>query len=223
MKRIIRGFGRIILKLFAPRLFYIENNEVEVRSLGKNISDSFISLKSKIFGPAQIGASSIGDYTYISKNAQISLTEIGKFCSIGPNFCCGWGIHPVNGISTSPMFYSNAKQVGITFCEKSKIEERKRITIGNDVFIGMNVTILDGVTIGDGAIIGAGTIVSKDIPAYAIAVGSPVKVIKYRFNEAQIEALLQIKWWNFAENELQVVEKYFFEIDEFINRYHGRN
>lgn len=52
--------------------------------------------------------------------------------------------------------------------------------IGSDVWIGANCTILGGVTIGDGAVIGAGSVVTKDIPSYAIAVGNPAKVIKYR-------------------------------------------
>ncbi len=223
MKKIIRGLGKIVLKVFAPRLLYIENMDVDICMIGKNISESDISKYAKVVSPAQIGVSKVGDYTYISRNSMMSLTKIGKYCSIGPNFCCGWGIHPVNGLSTSPAFYSTGMQTGKTFCKFNKIEERKSISIGNDVFIGMNVIVLDGVTIGDGAIIGAGTVVSKDIPPYAIAVGSPVKIIKYRFNETQIDALLKIKWWDFTENELQDVEKYFFEIDKFINIYHGRN
>jgi acetyltransferase-like isoleucine patch superfamily enzyme len=100
-----------------------------------------------------------------------------------------------------------------------KIEERKQINIGNDVFIGANVTVLDGVTIGDGAVIGAGAVVSKDIPPYAIAVGCPIKVIKYRFSETQIEALLKIRWWDFPEEQLQDVERLFFDIDAFIQKY----
>ena len=63
------------------------------------------------------------------------------------------------------MFYSTLQQNGRTLSSTDKIEERKKIIIGNDVFIGANVTILDGVEIGDGAIIGAGAVVSKNIPA----------------------------------------------------------
>ena len=117
------------------------------------------------------------------------------------------------------MFYSTKQQNGVAFANEDKIEERKLITIGNDVFIGANVTVLDGVTIGDGAIIGAGAVVSKDIPDYAIAVGNPIKIIKYRFNEDQISALKRIQWWNFEEDKLQDVEKMFFDIDEFIKKY----
>ena len=161
----------------------------------------------------------IGDYTYISQNSQVSNAKIGKFCSIGPNFMCGWGIHPTSGLSTSPMFYSTKKQNGCTLSLTDKIEERKRINIGNDVFIGANVTVLDGVTIGHGAVIGAGAVVSKDIPAYAIAVGCPIKVIKYRFRHEQIKALLKIEWWNFSEKKLVDVEKKFFDVDSFIKKY----
>ncbi|RRN76434.1 CatB-related O-acetyltransferase, partial [Pseudoxanthomonas sp. SGD-10] len=162
--------------------------------------------------------------SYIATNAVISQTSIGKYCSIGPNFICGWGIHPTNGLSTSPMFYSTKKQNGFSLSKTDKIEERKQIKIGNDVFIGMNVTILDGVTIGDGAVIGAGAVVSKDIPPYAIAVGSPIQIKKYRFNQDTINALLEIKWWNFEEEDkLKDIEKYFFDIDAFILKYINKN
>ena len=116
------------------------------------------------------------------------------------------------------MFYSTLKQNGTSFSSTNKIEERKLIIIGNDVFIGANVTILDGVTIGDGAVIGAGAVVSKDIPAYAIAVGCPIQIIKYRFSEEQIEKLLKIKWWDFNSEKIKEVEKYFFDINEFIDK-----
>ena len=169
-----------------------------------------------VSAPYSVNDTTIGDYTYISMNSHISKATIGKFCSIGPNLVCGWGIHPTNGISTAPMFYSTMKQNGITLSMVDKIEERKPINIGNDVFIGANVTILDGVTIGDGAVIGAGAVVSKDIPPYAVAIGCPIKVVRYRFNEEQIEALRHVEWWNFTEEQLRDVERYFFDIDAFL-------
>lgn len=163
--------------------------------------------------------SDIGDYTYISQDSIIHHTSIGKFCSIGPNFLCGWGIHPTDGISTAPMFYSTRKQNGMTLSNEDKIVETKRITIGNDVFIGMNVTILDGITVGDGAIIGAGCVVSKDIPPYAIAVGNPMKIIKYRFDEDTIKSLLELKWWNWDIEKLQEVETNFFDVKSFVKKH----
>lgn len=52
-----------------------------------------------------------------------------------------------------------------------------RIKIGNHVFLGANATVLPGVTIGDGAVIGAGSVVTRDVPAGAVAVGVPARVI----------------------------------------------
>lgn len=175
----------------------------------------------KIYSPSHISESSIGDYSYIAMNSYISMTKIGKFCSIGPNLVCGWGIHPINGISTAPMFYSTMKQNGMTFSSVNKVEERKEINIGNDVFIGANVTILDGVTIGDGAVIGAGAVVSKDIPPYAVAVGCPIEIVKYRFDSDKIEKLHRIKWWEFDDEKLKEVEQYFFDVDGFIKLFGG--
>ncbi|MBC7829696.1 MAG: CatB-related O-acetyltransferase [Chitinophagaceae bacterium] len=158
----------------------------------------------------------IGKGTAIGPNSRMGDSTIGKFCSIGPNFLAGWGIHPVNGISTSPVFYSSSKQAGFSFSTKDKIREHLPIHIGNDVFIGANVIVLDGISIGDGAVIGAGAVVSKDIPPYAIAVGSPIRVIRYRFEPDVIEKLLEIEWWNQSDDVLSKVEKHFFDVDTFL-------
>lgn len=158
----------------------------------------------------------LGDYSYISKNPHISRCSIGKFCSIGPNFCCGLGIHPTNGISTSPMFYSTGKQNGISFCKEDKINEFAPTTIGNDVFIGANVTVLDGVTIGDGAVIGAGAVVTEDVPPYAVAGGVPAIILKYRFDEETVQKLLKRRWWDGDESSLKEVERLFFDINSFL-------
>jgi len=53
------------------------------------------------------------------------------------------------------------------------------ITVGRNVWIGGGAIILPGVTIGENAVIGAGAVVSKDIPANAVAVGNPAKVVRY--------------------------------------------
>lgn len=232
MKKIRQLVGKIlrnlILKLF-PDIGKLSNvinlpivknyYEYQRYFCRENIENCQMDSSVKIYGPCNINNTVIGKYTYIATNSNISFTEIGNFCSIGPFLLCGWGIHPYNGISTNPMFYSIRKQNGITLSGINKIEERKPIKIGNDVFIGANVTILDGVTIGDGAVIGAGAVVSKDIPPYAIAVGCPIKIIKYRFDDKQIDDLLKIKWWDNKNIDLQDVEKYFFNIDMFIKKY----
>lgn len=145
----------------------------------------------------------LGDYSYLAKNAHAANVSIGKFCSIGPNFCCGLGLHPTNGISTSPLFY------------RGVVAEHKETTIGNDVFIGANVTVIDGVTIGDGAVIGAGAVVVHDIPPYGIAVGVPAKVVKYRFNKETIDKLLAKQWWSGNDDMIKKVQRLEFDVEKF--------
>ena len=81
---------------------------------------------------------------------------------------------------------------------------KKRITIGNDVYIGANVFINASkvISIGDGAVIGAGAVVLDDVPPYAVVVGVPAKLKRYRFEPEMINALLQIKWWNWSIDEI---------------------
>jgi len=193
-----------------------KNRIVRWNILTSNATNCNIDKGARLYPRYSLSNVTIGKGTYVGFNANISDTFIGKFCSIGPNFFCGWGIHPTNGISTSPMFYSTKKQAGSTYSSTDKIEERKLIHIGNDVFIGANVTVLDGVTIGDGAIIGAGAVVSKNIPPYAIAIGCPIQIIKYRFPPEIINSLAESKWWDQDEEVLRDIEKNFFDIEKFL-------
>jgi len=207
---------KLFIKIF-PELYILKSPEYDFTKLRSFHQRVKIGMHVKIHPVSVMIDVEIGDYTYISENSLVANASIGKFCSIGPNFMCGWGIHPTNGISTAPMFYSaSSKPNGITMSSVDKVNEHKQIIIGSDVFIGANVTVLDGVKIGDGAVIGAGAVVSKDIPPYAIAVGSPIQLKRYRFNEKQIECLIRISWWNFPEEHLKDVERLFFDVDAFL-------
>ncbi|MCO6496349.1 MAG: glycosyltransferase [Chitinophagaceae bacterium] len=212
-KRFLRKvLKKIFIKIY-PNLYRLDNLPDPFR---KSVINSVLGKHVKIYPPYLITDCIIGNYSYIGDNSIVNKTTIGKFTSIGPNCFCGWGVHPIDGISTSPMFYSTRKQNGMTLSERDKIVEQKRIYIGNDVFIGMNVTILDGVSIGDGAVIGAGSVVSKDIPDYAIAYGNPIQIHKYRFSEEQIIQFKKIKWWNYLEEKLPEIEKMFFDVPGFL-------
>jgi len=151
---------------------------------------------------------SIGRYTYIANQALIGMTEIGRFCSIGPGLICGYGDHPADFASTSPVFFSTGNQCGVSFAEKNLFEERKQIKIGHDVWIGARVFVRDGVKVGNGAIIAAGSVVVKDVPSYAIVGGVPAKIIRYRFSEEIITKLLDLQWWEWSEESLRSAQPY---------------
>ena len=90
------------------------------------------------------------------------------------------------------------------------------IHIGNRVWIGAGAIITRGVTIGDGAVIGAHSVVTHDVPPYAIVVGAPAKVVRYRFKEEEIDELLQIRWWEWPEDRILQMGYCFDSIEHFL-------
>lgn len=151
----------------------------------------------------------IGRFTYVAQETIMVQVHLGRFCSVGPRVIFGYGVHPTNLISTSPVFYSRAEQCGISFTDQSSLEEQLPIRIGHDVWIGAHVYIRDGAKIGHGAVIGAGAVVTKDVPDYAIVGGTPARLIRYRFSEPQISDLLRLEWWNWSEEKLRQAQPLF--------------
>jgi acetyltransferase-like isoleucine patch superfamily enzyme len=58
--------------------------------------------------------------------------------------------------------------------------DKARVRIGRDVWLGTKVTVCRGVVIGEGVVVGANAVVTRDLPAYAVAVGAPARVIRDR-------------------------------------------
>ena len=98
-------------------------------------------------------------------------------------------------------------------------EHPKKIEIVNDVWIGDGVTLLEDIKIGDGAIIGAGAVVSKDVPPYAVVVGNPQEIKRFRFDPDRIEKLLEIKWWDWDNELIQKRKDEMLDIDTFLQKY----
>lgn len=145
----------------------------------------------------------LGRFTYVA-GARIQSATIGNFCSIGPGSRVGGlGHHPTNWVSTHPVFYSRNKQSNARFSDKNYFTETKRVSIGNDVWIGAKAIVLDGVNIGDGAVIAAGAVVTQDVQPYAIVGGVPAKLIRFRFEQNIIDALVASCWWTWSEDKLR--------------------
>jgi virginiamycin A acetyltransferase len=142
----------------------------------------------------KIAYSVLDDLSYTGEYTIIINTEIGKFTSISWGVSIGPEEHDYNRI-TNHSFICSTKSFKLADRKYYNLFKRD-CKIGNDVWIGCNSTVLRGVTIGDGAVIGANSLVNKNVPPYAIVVGSPARIIKYRFNENIITRLLEIQWWN---------------------------
>ena len=155
----------------------------------------------------------IGAYSYIGDDCRLGKVKIGKFCSISPNVKVVTGNHPIEYISTSPVFYSTAKQCGVTFTSDDIYQDMSYTAsgyaceVGNDVWIGENVLIKGGVKIGDGAIIAMGAVVTKDVEPYTFGGGVPAKIIKKRFSSELQDQLEKYKWWELPDDILRRLAK----------------
>jgi acetyltransferase-like isoleucine patch superfamily enzyme len=127
-------------------------------------------------------------------------TTIGRYSSIAGGVRILNHNHPITFKGTSGLFFNPA----LGLCEEW-LTPFNPLTIGNDVWIGANAVILPEVnSVGDGAVIGAGAVVSRDVPPYAVVLGNPGRVVKYRFSEEVIAGLLEEKWWERDLDDLQV-------------------
>ncbi len=131
--------------------------------------------------------------------------SIARYVSIGEQVQVGRGSHPVRWASTSPVFYQRYEAVlnfsvpeAANHTTDAPYVAAKMTTIGNDVYIGHGAFLVQGVTVGDGAVIGAGAVVTKDVPAFSIVAGNPARVKGMRFDDATIERMQRVKWWDYA-------------------------
>ena len=139
---------------------------------------------------------------------------IGKYSAVGGTHLLG-GQHAVKHVSSYPFrIHWGMEGAG----QDGNPAVRGDIVIGSDVWVTFGSYTLSGVTIGDGAVVATGSIVTKDVPPYAIVGGNPAKVIKFRHTEEQIAALLEIKWWDWPEEEIRRAVPYLAseDVDAFI-------
>ncbi len=197
-------------------LSYLYSKFFKVILQGKSIRNSKINDTAKIYSGTEFYDSSIGKHSYIGYNSEIHSCDIGSFCSIANGLVVGGAKHPLEWVSTSSVFYHVGGGTG-RHLGNLKIEPIKRTKIGNDVWIGSRVTIIQGITIGNGAAIGAGSIVTKDVPPYAVVVGCPARIIKYRFDKETINELQKSKWWEMTDVDLRKYSSKFNNVHEFLS------
>jgi acetyltransferase-like isoleucine patch superfamily enzyme len=147
----------------------------------------------------EIGAHSYGRPKVRFPDSGCSLT-IGRFCSIADKveILLG-GNHRTDWVSTYPFgaFPEIWPGAGQDFHAS-----RGAVVIGSDVWLGSGAMILSGVTIGHGAVVAAQAVVTRDVPPYAIVGGNPAKIIRKRFDDERIAALLETAWWDLPEDRV---------------------
>ena len=181
--------------------------------------DSYLGNNTVIFKNTKIINSKVSENTYIQNNSVINNTEIGKYCSIAGNVYIGGAEHPMNFVSTSPVFYDNEQPLPEFFVTGKRYKKKPAKTIiESDVWIGHCVVIKSGVNVGVGAVIGAGAVVVKDVEPYSIVVGVPAKHVKWRFSESIRTELINSKWWELSKNILLTLENEFESPELFLQK-----
>jgi len=167
--------------------------------------------------------------TYFDRNVNIiSWSDVfhiylGKYNSIGRD--CNFFLHAnhrPDWVTTSSQLWGPVTpEIADMHMNMGHPSCKGHIVVENDVWIGAKSTIMSGVKIHNGSIVGANSTVTKDVPPYAIVVGNPARVVKYRFNERQVESLLKIQWWNWTEDRIKTEAMIMWsdKIDEFIDKH----
>lgn len=155
----------------------------------------------------------IGAHTYgrPQVHERLAKLKIGKFCSIASGVEIALGNHRIDTVSTYP--FLALRRFWPSADDGFDHVTRGDVVIGNDVWIAASAFIGSGVTIGDGAVIGAHAVVSRDVPPYAIVVGNPGTITRYRFEPQVIDELLNIRWWNWPDSMIDMSLPMIFNSD----------
>jgi phosphonate metabolism protein (transferase hexapeptide repeat family) len=168
-----------------------------------SVRDSTFGHYTEVGARTSVAETRFGDYAYVVNDSQIIYATVGKFCSIASHTRINPGNHPLDRVALSHFTY-RASAYGLGEDEAGFFDWRRRhrVTLGHDVWIGHGAIVLPGVSIGTGAAIGAGAVVTKDIPRFAVAVGNPARVLRFRFTPEVQASLLRIAWWDWPRARL---------------------
>jgi acetyltransferase-like isoleucine patch superfamily enzyme len=184
-------------------------------------------VQSCVLGPvylnqhSQIGPDvTVGKYFGMNADCYVACATVGAYGAIGARTSINPFNHPVDWLSINEFqYHPNSFDWVPEYKDFARLERTpdmfRHVTIGNDVWTGHNVNILAGVSVGDGAVIGAGSVVTRDVPPYAIVVGCPAQVKRFRFPDKTIERLLRVKWWDLQLADLSGLP--FREIDRCLD------
>jgi acetyltransferase-like isoleucine patch superfamily enzyme len=150
----------------------------------------------------------VGRYTYGAERMTVinwdetTALRIGNFCSIakGVRVLLG-GDHRVDWVTTFPFghLHEDVFPSGRLNGRSGHPASSGDVTVRNDCWIGSGATLLSGATLSDGSVLGASAVLAGPTEPYGIYVGNPARLVRKRFPEATIAALLEIRWWDWPD------------------------
>lgn len=166
-----------------------------------------------VFDPRRIKDCALGAFTYINGLATTSLYRcvVGRYAQIGEGTIVGPPEHPQDWFSSHPFAFTRRNELPNLY----RMPDFERLApdgsesvhyvgsvpsltfIGHEAYVGAGSLVKRGVRIGNGAVVGACSVVTRDVPDYAIVVGSPARMLKLRFPENLVERFRELQWWRY--------------------------
>ncbi len=190
---------------------------------GCSIDDASFGAYVEIGQGSRIAHSTIGDYSYCDRYADIANTTLGKFANIAAFVRIGATDHPMDKASLHHFHYRSASYFDDAADDADWFAHRRtrRTVMGHDIWIGHGAQVRPEVTIGHGAVIAGGAIVTKDVAPYMIVAGIPAAPLRARFSDAVAGRMMALAWWDWPHARLHAALDDFRKLhaEDFLDRY----
>ena len=174
---------------------------------------------------SRVAHSTLGDYSYCDRYADIANATVGKFANIASFTRIGPTDHPMHCASLHHFLYRSADYWEDAASDPDFFAHRKsrRCHIGHDTWIGHGAVISPEVTIGHGAVVAAAAVVTRDVPPYTIVTGIPARPMRKRFPDEIAQRLITLAWWDWDHQTLRDRLEEFRSLpaEDFLARYEG--
>ncbi|WP_299687758.1 DapH/DapD/GlmU-related protein [uncultured Tateyamaria sp.] len=189
------------------------------------ITDSHFGAYVEIGRGSRVANTTMGDYSYCDRYADIANAQVGKFANIAAFVRIGATDHPLHTASCHHFLYRSDDYWGDAGRDADFFAHRRsRVArIGHDTWIGAGAMIKPEVTLGDGAVVAAGAVVTRDVAPYTIVAGTPATVLRRRQPKPVADRLIALAWWDWPHTALRAALGDFraLDADAFLERYGG--
>ncbi|MEM1373354.1 MAG: DapH/DapD/GlmU-related protein [Pseudomonadota bacterium] len=188
-----------------------------------SITESDFGAYVEIGQGSRVAYSTLGDYSYCDRFADIANARVGKFSNIAAFVRIGATDHPLETASLHHFLYRSADYWDDAEPDADWFNKRRaRVAhIGHDTWIGAGAMIKPEVTLGHGVVVAAGAVVTKDMDPYTIVAGTPAAPLRLRQPRAIADRLIALAWWDWDHAELRRCLMDFRQLraEEFLEKY----
>ncbi len=178
------------------------------------VRDSRFGRYCEVGARTRVAESSFGDYSYVANDSDVIYATLGRFCSVAAQVRINPGNHPLERVALNHFTYRSSAY-GLGEDDAAFFDWRRdgHVTLGHDVWVGHGAVLLPGISVGNGAAIGANATVTRPVPAFAVVVGTPARVLRFRFPPDIVDALERVAWWDWPHERLGEAMRDFRALD----------